>query len=1560
MRLAARVHLGESGRAYSSCVRHGTIRGLLSRFHRSFGRTPLLLLTGASFILLPPDLLPAQAPVVRIRPAQDQAQTNTADYFAAVLHPSEEATTLLSRAQEGASRQDWKLVVDSYQRIIELPGDHILATNDTKHESARQHAQRQLAALPPDGLRAYRLIYDGEATAIFSRSVEQHDETGLRRLIDRSFLTSKGDDAAVTLADWLIDEGRFLEAGMFLRLVQDVYPDSDLPAWAVPVRLAVCLAGMSRMDQAKTLLDETEAKQAADSSEAAARVIQVREYLGRTSQPSAPEPSFGWPMAYGRSSRDGNMSPVEPTFISHLPWNVSLPVPQPKSGIGAMEDYAAARQLLPAAEVTTNGRIIVAKSGANLLGLDRDTFDPLWTTRNEDEDADLIDLDSPGTFGMGQVWPGAVERSLDERFAADPQMRRLYYDSVGNQVCLAAGLAVTVEWPGEPPDTLAARTNRGTRRQSMPMAGTVQSHPNFVVAYSTQDGRRVWTSDTTAGPNALGPVEFLSAPIVVENQLLVPCRVNDDIYAVLLDPETGKISRHIYLCGTGGAPFDSLYSCMPCAADGIVFVPTGRGVLVAIDTASWSIRWATRYDQLNNPVNEITWMPTPAIAVADVVLLAPPDADELLCFDRASGNIRWHTPRNKAMYVLAAGDGLAWTVGEEAAAIELESGKSAWRTPCGTPGGRGARSGDLLYLPTRSGLKMLNARTGELAKETPANVTPGNLLAYEDSLYIVSAFEIHKYPDMKRGYNQALAAHQQNPIDMSLAMRLAWLEFLRGEPDKALTALSQVPEHARTQDEKRYGRLVHLKVLSMLELAALPSSSPDEASNLLQKAQQIAQTSEDIITARLALGEHYARGGVPDGNLKGCVEYATLAFDPTGDEILTEQGDSTFERQAGLVASRRLTDLLPKLSAQNTEELMAILQQRLEQAIQTRNTGQLRRISNCNALARLSVQADLALAVWAAKDLAYEQAEACLQRVIRRAESPDLVAEALARLAAIHLQPGELHLPVSGTELARRLEKEFADVQIPASILESEWPVNPAGGKSSGRLLSGSEMSRALLKRVDDRIRSEHEERIKPISIGSPGNPPEVTNYANARPIVTRGQRSEALADRMLLFVEDRTVEARRVDDGQLLWPAELRLLGEMSVESRTTADGNRLSLPRMGPSEPARGLVEGQTLIVNTRFGVHAVGLLTGRRLWSRRFDPPAKSDQSPAGSDAYVWVHDGFVISVDNYSRLEVARFESGADILWRRRMLDRRWQTVRAVGDFLVVGDARLQQVDVFRISDGTHLGVCEFAQQPEPDRAVNVAVLADAICGPVSPRTVAAMELNTPGVERWRIDMDSELSQIFKPSEDTLAVADRSGRVKLIDPASGKVTMDVRIPVCAKGVVDGRIEAGVLYVYGLEKRFEPSRGSTERQQWSLAAVRVNNGEILWSKGELGPQLCLTTEALAASPNAIPIVAYRPASGEARMDYGNGPVTIATSRRAAVELMVLDKATGAKIGDTANLEVEATDGAAILLDLQVWPNRVTAFVGTNYLEFNLLPPGNRATLSPAEAEDHPGSGL
>ena len=322
--------------------------------------------------------------------------------FAAVLHASEEAGTLLRRAEEGIERQDWKLAIDSLQRMIELPGEHILARDGHVYESAGRVAQRRIAALPEPGLRAYRLVHDKEAAALLEQAVAQYDADLLRAVVDRFLLTGVGDEAAVTLADWLIDDGRLAEAASILKWLQVVYPDSDLPGWLVDARMAICLGYSGEMEQARSRLDR-----AAASTPVGGQPGRVEDRLGEIGRwLSSARTATGQAMAgpiTGHLFAD-RKPPAQIDFPPELDWRVDLPLEWPADGLPTFQRHARELGLLPAAGLATDGRVVLVKSGLALLAIDVETFQPRWQAKAAALGAD----EQTRRSGAGLIIVGAV------------------------------------------------------------------------------------------------------------------------------------------------------------------------------------------------------------------------------------------------------------------------------------------------------------------------------------------------------------------------------------------------------------------------------------------------------------------------------------------------------------------------------------------------------------------------------------------------------------------------------------------------------------------------------------------------------------------------------------------------------------------------------------------------------------------------------------------------------------------------------------------------------------------------------------------------------------------------------------------------------------------------------------------------------------------------------------------------------------------------------------------------------------------------------------------------
>ncbi len=1502
---------------------------------RSAGRTLAHLLAHGIALFTTGTILAGPiAPGVDARTQRgvESASSNPENPFSATLQVSEEAGTLMKRADEGIERQDWKLAIDSLQRIIELKGEHTLTADGRLYESARGIAERKLAALPEAGLRAYRLMHDGEAVALFEQARHEHDEALLKDIVDRFALTSIGHKAALALADWLMDEGRSSEAAAILNRASSVRGPSDPLHRVLTERAAVALAASGQTGAALALLQSLPTTETADPKlDGPDRGAAVRSWIAAQTQPADTTEITQWPCEMGNSTRTGRMDFVEPAFPPESPWRLAVPIAPPRRGFEATSAHAVKHNLWPITRPVTDGHRMYVKAGPRLVGIDTETAEVLWTSQPYGEETVFA-----AQFRQGaQIWLTPPADPSGTQYLADPFFLHTYQDAVGGSVGLAFGQVLTVEWPGDPPMPPALWREDGRPNLVQGRFDSGNPTPNRVAAYDPADGKLLWSTDSTGGQGELAGLQFLAVPLPVGPHLLAPCRVENDLYAVVLDSRTGRLVRHIYLCGTGGGAFNSLHACDPCRIGATVYLPTGRGVLVALDANDFSIQWILRYDRTARKVAETSWRTPQLVGAGDSLLLAPPDADQLLCIDRHTAKIRWSFDRGDAQCILATNARLVWLVGPRVEAVRIETGDSVWSRPIPQLAGRGALSGNRLYLPTLNGLVAFDAATGrplEVAKP-PLSDRLGSLLAFDFNLYSADGLFIRRFPDMDRGYARARALHDAVPTDGSRAIRLASLELLQGKPAEALAAMESVPPTFAQADPARARYLAHLQVAAMLRLAASDSTPPDKARSFLEKARQTAKSSRDAIDSSLALGEFHSRQG---RHLDACSEYFALMCSEAGDEVLSD--GYGFERRARDAAGQRLAAALPNLPGPDLTTFTQRAGDRLRAAVASRDERTLLWLSESDAAGTVSHEASLILASWAMESYRFEQAENMLTRVLRHAEAPHLQAEAAARLAAIYLQPDDLHQPMAAAAVLDRLANDYAAISLPASIasLVSPGEAGPAA-PPPGDTVTGVGLANRFKTRLNAALLAHRRETLSPATLGPPKATLDPSTHPNARPVLVRDEPCEPLAGRRLLLTDQNDLQFVDADTGKELWPVELRLLSELTVESQNARESlpPNFTRPGVNPTTSARAVMEGQTLILNTIPAIHAVGSLTGRRLWSRPFDAPISPRQDPAASNAWLWTDDGYLVTVDAAGRLEAARIESGNRILWRRVDARQCWHWVRARQGYVVAIDGDLERTDVFRLRDGGMIGSCAFAQ---PADRVSIALLAEVICGPVSEREIAAFELAAPGVERWRFKADGTLSQIFKPTPDTLVVTDQVGRLAALDPATGSVLWRTAVNTCANGVTDGVLQNDVLYVCGLQHRPRGRRSDAENQRWAVAAVRWSDGQVLWQAGDLPARAYLNAHVLAVSANAIPIAVFTPA----RAPHFDAPEGIDrnTPLTSRLEIGLLEKTTGRALGGKLLANLPLDTGTGTILDLRASDGIIEVVVGANRLRIACPP--------------------
>lgn len=1590
------------------------------------------------------------------------------DPYAAILPISAESVSLLDRAERAVLRGDWKVAVDAMDRLLVLSGGHLVDGDRGLYASPRSRVHGMVSRLPPEGRSAYRLLHGGQAAALLRGAEERHDADAVRRVLDRYPCTRAGERACLILAEWLMDAGRFTEAAAVLRSHRVMHSDPHVPPWIIAGRLSVCLMATGRPEHARITWRRATAavpRGRDDTDGTTSRRSLIARHL------DAPPPALsvrrhgGWPLAGGLPSRAGSHGVMGSSLPASRPWSLTLPVEvagSPGHGHGVVGRPSAdghgrvgvtsavtsrgsssvtsvAGAVLPVRRAVTDGGMLFVKGDRVLMSVDAHGFTPLWTSGIGVPVTVIRSVPSMGrqVMGVGGIMGVGVEGvegggSLSwGAWGEEEVSRHMLHDGIGSGIAIVGDKVLSIQWMDAPPP-LATRRAASPRRQIVrPGRPGSDHHPNRVVAYSVGSGAVRWESDTTSpagsltdpardggistgtsrvlpgAGEALGEVEFLAVPVMVDGVLVSPARMNEDLYAVLLDPATGRMVGHLHLCGTGSGPFDSLTALDPAVEGGRVFIPTGRGLVMALEAWDWHIRWASRYVpgsggpsaargvvSAEEDVAEVSgWAGLPLRAVADVVLSSPPDADVLYCLDQDTGRVLWEVERGTMRYVVAATHRHVWVAGEYVARLSVESGEEQWRTRVGEPSGEGVLAGDRLYLPTHEGLVILDADDGSVVDSISdwggpdGKVELGNLLVWDHSIYSVDFHSVRRFVDIDHAHQQAVARHAENPTAIGPALGLAWMELMRHEPARALAALEgfEVPPMAEPErrvghsafelraakdeewDEDRYRQVVHVRVRAMIELAASGTLDGAEALAMLEEARRIALSAEDAIRSAMALGEHYEREG---RDLDACRAYADLALSDEGDLMMPD--DRGFEHRVRLLVNQRIADLRRGVSGDELAPLARDLRDRLAGARSGDDRIWVQRLAQVTALGTVADEAGLRLASWDVDDLQFERAESRLRRLMRRAASEAATAEAIVRLVMIYLEPAELHLPVTAARLLDRLETEFTSVSLAGEIVGAGGTGVDGGARGS---LPVAEIAAILRERMDAEILARHEAarwpvaldgraREEPAGAGDRGvrrfelEPEEVSTLGAARPLIVRGERREPLIDKDLALVENRKVEVRRVahaggvagDGGARrgqgrgagreppLWTAELRLLGEPAVERDTGIVTGQFRDGGLGglTVNPARAVMDGQTLVINSEHGIHAVGMLTGRRLWSRPFEPPVGERGEGSGSDIWLWAHRGYVVSVDARHRLEVATVENGDRVQWRCAMPERRWRAVRARGAYLVAVDAGLEHVDVFSLEEGRYLGECPFRQEASEWEWINITVYDDVICGPASEREIIALELSAPGVERWRVRMPDRVSQIFKPGgalaadpgEELLVIADRSGRVRVVDAATGATQLEATVPSARGGVVDGALIDGVLYLAGIQNRAARPE-AFDQQKWVMAAVDMDTGRVIWEYKDIDSLPHLNGDVFRMAADHIPLAVFRAATRGGHDGPGG-----------RIELVLVDKATGEVVGGPVEASLQRDSNARMISSVDVWPGSIVVTAGTGRLTFPVIP--------------------
>lgn len=689
-----------------------------------------------------------------VRPALAQPFMSVSSRFelspAKVQEADVQVKAHLEQTRGLVANEQWDEAVETLRRVMETPGNHVVALTPARYVSLRDYCHMELAALPAPGLELYRRRVDALAERLYRQGVQSRAEDTLRQVVEQFFASSWGDDALLALgelalarADYGTARGcweRILPPGFWAKLAPPsdgeegtarwlVYPDTNIPLGDVLARLVLVALLEGDRPRAAAALELLRQEHGQAEGRLAGQQVNYAEFLSKLLESSAAWPQIAASAQAttfaGTPARQLILPPIGD--VGQVRWRISLPKAPPADAGYTLKRVAEDRNDLLSYHPLVYGRLLLVSTLYDVRAYDVATGQPAWG-------------DNPVVYrseGGGRVQQRSGRSSLGAaRFTLTIHADRLYA-RVGNPI-----------------------TSSGTE-------GTFnQRAPGEIVCLSlTEEGRLLW--------RALPPDEgwaFEGTPLADDDRVYVALRRSlgqPQAYVAALDAQSGRMLWRTFICRaeTPAQGQDECTHNLLTLAHGTLYYNTNLGAVAAVSARDGAIEWLYLYPRakggdLNDRKKHFYRDLTPCLYDRGVVYVAPSDSPYLLALDAPTGLRRWATDLPKDVVhllgvargrLIASGDRLWW--------IDAGTGRVLGDFPQSEQPrgyGRGVLAGGQVYWPTQTmlyvfdqvyeqGLALPVSQPVQLADAPPdptRGAQGGNLIVAEGQLLIATSEEI--------------------------------------------------------------------------------------------------------------------------------------------------------------------------------------------------------------------------------------------------------------------------------------------------------------------------------------------------------------------------------------------------------------------------------------------------------------------------------------------------------------------------------------------------------------------------------------------------------------------------------------------------------------------------------------------------------------------------------------------------------------------------------------------------------------------------------------------------
>jgi outer membrane protein assembly factor BamB len=667
-----------------------------------------------------------------------------------------------------ADRQ-WDEAVDALREIAADDGGRVVKTEEGSFVSLPIYCQMQVAAMPPEGLAAYRSRVDAASKTMLRDGLAARDSEQLNRVAEEMFCSSWGDDALAAIGELALERGDYAGARRAWQAISpqlrdpqgrapwfalyDVdlarqwpaiaslwesrslpanwlaYPDTDLNLADVRARLV--LASIREGDLARATLelellrrlhpDATGRLGGVDGPYAPAL---ERLLASARDWPNAAR-ATDWPTFGGSFTRNGIAAPLGP--LDHQEWTEPIRLPTiPAHRIRSLEvrgmpveaagdvPIRETQRLVNFHPVVVDGRIYFS-DGRQIHAANLATGKPAFTADGviykNDISPELAGQTSVG--GLAAGWPR-------------------YTLSAANGVLYARiGSDATSRLQPE-------RTRTDERLVGIDL--TREGLLTFQV--KPDDG--AWSFDgvpVSDGPNVYVAMRHSDA--------------NPGAYVACYDAATGRRLWRTFL-GAADTPAagrgdEATHNLLTLVGDRI-YANTNLGIVASLDTKNGQVVWLRRYDRLSGkqqragPIHFDREL-SPCVYDRGLLFVAPADSPQVFALDADTGATVWATDRLAGVvHLLGVVDGTLIASGNQLWGLDARSDHVRFVWPesehAGVRGfGRGVIAGREVFWPTRDKIYVFDVANGEQTRE-PIDLGPladcgANLVAVGGRLLVV-------------------------------------------------------------------------------------------------------------------------------------------------------------------------------------------------------------------------------------------------------------------------------------------------------------------------------------------------------------------------------------------------------------------------------------------------------------------------------------------------------------------------------------------------------------------------------------------------------------------------------------------------------------------------------------------------------------------------------------------------------------------------------------------------------------------------------------------------------